>query len=236
FAAGVFFLQLLPAFSGTRLPVEMIELLLDFLAHVAHAVQVLACGLDAAFGLLAAFLVARDARGLFQVHAQLFRVRLDDVGNDALLDDRVTARTQAGAEEQVGDVTPAAAHAVEEIVRLRIAPDHALDRNLVVTRVLAADRAVGIVEDQLDHGLPDRLASGRTGKDHVGQRLATQAAGRALAHHPADRVDDVGLAATVGADDAGEVGREMQHRRIYEGLETGQLDGRKAHGSGLVEG
>src|SRR6185437_13390009 len=58
---------------------------------------------------------------------------------------------------------------------------------------------------------------------------ATQATGRAFAHHPADRVDDVGFAATVGAADAGEVGGKMQHGRIDERLESGQLDGRQAH-------
>src|SRR5690242_4812216 len=68
-AVGVFFLQLLPAFGRARLPVEVLKLLLDFLAHVAHAIQVLARGLDAAFGFLAALLVTRDAGGLFQMHA-----------------------------------------------------------------------------------------------------------------------------------------------------------------------
>src|SRR5581483_7626900 len=209
----------------------MIELLLDFLAHVAHAVEVLARGLDAGLGFLAALLVARDAGGLLEVRAQLFGMRFDDVGNDALLDDRIAARAEARAEEQVGDVAAAAAHAVQEIIRLRIAPDDALYGNLVVGGVLAADRAVGVVEHQFNRGLSDRLASAGAGENHVGQRLAAQTAGRALAHHPADRVDHVGFAAAVGPDDAGEIGGEVQDRRIDERFETGQLDGGQAHGS-----
>src|SRR6185437_11855952 len=231
FAQRALFLQFLPAFGGARLPVQMIELLLDFLAYVLDAVEVLARGLDAAFGFLAAFLVTRDAGGFFQVDAQLLGTRFDDVGNHALLDDGITARAQARAEEQVGNVAAAAAHAVQEVIGLRVAADRALHRHFVEGRVLTAQRGVGVVEDQFDRSLTDRLATRRSGKDHVGDRLSAQAAGRAFAHHPADRVDDVGLAAAVGAADAGEVGRKVQDGRIDERLESGQLDGREAHRS-----
>src|SRR6185437_4660639 len=231
FAQRALFLQLLPAFGGARLPVQMIELLLDFLAHVLDAVEVLARGLDAAFGFLAAFLVTRDAGGFFQMDAQLFGPRFDNLRNHALLDDRIAARAEAGAEEQVGDVAAAAAHAVQVVVGLRITADAAFHRDLVEAGVLATQRAVGVVENQLDGRLPDRFASGRAGKDHVGDRFAAQPAGRAFAHHPADRVDDVGLATAVGAADPGEIGGKVQDGRIDEGLESGQLDGGQAHRS-----
>ena len=79
--------------------------------------------------------------------------------------------------------------------------------------------------------LPTGLRAGRSGEDHVGQRIAAQAARRAFAHDPADRVDDVRLAAAVRADDAGHVGRQVQHGRIDEGLEAGQLDRGQSHGN-----
>ena len=97
----------------------MFELLVDFVAHVAHALEILARRLDAAFGFLAAFLVLGDAGGFFEMLAQLLGSASTICADHALLDDRVAARAQAGAEEQIGDVAAPAAHAVEEILRLR---------------------------------------------------------------------------------------------------------------------
>lgn len=229
FLARLLVLQSLPALGGAGLPVQMFELLVHFVAHVAHAVEVFAGGLDAALGFLAALLVLGDAGGFFQMRAQFVGRGLDDLADHALLDDRVAARTQAGAEEQIGDVAAAAARAVEEVRRLTVAGDLALHRNLGVLPVFALDGAVGVVEDQLDRGLAHRLARVGTGKDHVGERVAAQTAGRAFAHHPADGVDDVGLAATIGTDHAGHIGRQMQGRRVHEGLEAGEFDRSQAH-------
>ncbi|MNN51088.1 hypothetical protein D3C81_1657060 [compost metagenome] len=89
---------------------------------------------------------------------------------------------------------------------------------------------IRVVEDQLDGGLRNRLAGIGTGEDHVGERVTTQAAGRAFAHDPAHRIDDVRLAAAIGAHHAGHVGRQVQRGRIDEGLEAGQLDRGKTHG------
>src|SRR5690606_23408956 len=214
-----------------RLAAQVFELLVDLLAQVVEAIQVLAGVADAGLGLLAALLVLGDAGGLLQVDAQVLGPGLDDLADHALLDDRVAARAQAGAEEESGDVATAAAGAVEVVVALAVAADGALDRDLVEARVLAADGAVAVVEDQLDRGLADRLARRAAGEDHVGERIAAQAAGRAFAHDPAHRVGDVRLAATVRTDDAGHVGRQVQHGRVDEGLEAGELDRGKAHAS-----
>src|SRR5690348_15898861 len=159
FAQRAFYLQLLPAFCRARLAIQMIELLLDFLAYVLDAIEILARRLDAALGFLAALLVTRHAGGFFQVDAQLLRTRFDDVGNHALLDDILAARPEARAEEEVGDVAAAATHAIQEIIRLRVATDRALHRHFVEGRVLAAECGVGVVEDQFDRGLPDRFAA-----------------------------------------------------------------------------
>ncbi len=226
------FLQRLVLLGLARLALEVLELLADLLAQVAQAFQVLAGMADAGLGLLASLLVLGDAGGLFQVHAQVFRARLDDLADHALLDDRVAARAQAGTQEQVGDVATPALGAVEVIAAAAVAADLTLDRDLVERGVLAGNGVVGVVEDQLHGGLRHRLARRGAGEDHVGQRIAAQAAGRAFAHHPAHRVDDVRLAAAVRTDDAGHVGRQVQRGRIDEGLEAGQLDGRQAHGAG----
>src|SRR5581483_1504402 len=159
-AARVLGLELLPARGCLRLSVEVLELLLDFLAHVVETFEILARRLDAAFRFLAPLLVFRDARGLFEVAAQLVGMRGDDLGDHALFDDRVAARTEARAEEQIRDVAPSAARAVQEILRLAVAARRALHRDLVVLGVFADDETIGIVEDELDRRAADGLASG----------------------------------------------------------------------------
>ena len=92
------------------------------------------------------------------MRAQFFRMGLDDLADHPLLDNRVAARAQTGAEEQVGDVAAAATRAIQEIRGLAVAGDLALHRYLGVLAVLTLDRAVAVVEDQLDRGLTYRLA------------------------------------------------------------------------------
>ncbi len=149
---ALFLFQFLVARRGARLPVQLGELRVEFLADVVHARQVLARVLDAALGLATAFLVFGNARGLFQETAQVFRLGLDDARDHALLDDRVGARSQAGAEEDVGDVLAPALGLVEEVVGLPVAPGLAPDGNLGILGVLAAGTAFAVVENELDRG------------------------------------------------------------------------------------
>jgi hypothetical protein len=54
--------------------------------------------------------------------------------------------------------------------------------------------------------------------------LAAQMLGGTLAHHPAHGVDDVGLAAAVGADDRAQIAGEIDGGGVHERLEPGQFD------------
>src|SRR5690606_4473435 len=136
---------------------------------------------------------------------------LDQLGDHALFDDRVAARPQTGAQEDVGDVAAPAFGAVQKVGVLRVAGHPAADGDFPVAGVFAAQGAIGIVENQLDAGLRHRLAGVGAIEDDVGHRLAAQVLGRAFAHDPAHGVDDVGFAAAVRPDHgrhvAGEIGR-----------------------------
>src|SRR5690606_14522373 len=79
-------------------PRQVLQLLADLVAQVGQAVEVLAGVANAGLGFLAPLLVLGDAGGLLQVHAQFLGLGLDDLADHALLDDRVAARAQAGAE------------------------------------------------------------------------------------------------------------------------------------------
>ena len=129
---------------------------------------------NAVFGLAAALLVLGDAGRFFDKVAQVFGLGFDQLGDHALFDDRVAARAQAGAEENIGDVSTATLGAVEEVAVLAVAGHFAADRDFRVGRVLADQGAVGVVEHQFDAGLAHGFAAGGAVEDDVGHRLATQ--------------------------------------------------------------
>src|SRR5690606_20046129 len=121
-------------FCLPRLPRQVAQLLADLLAQVVETIEVFARVADSGLGFLAPLLVLGDAGGLLQVHAQVLGPCLDDLADHPLFDDRIAAWPQARAQEQVGDVAPAALGAVEVVVALAIARDQALDRDLVEGR------------------------------------------------------------------------------------------------------
>src|SRR5581483_1716169 len=209
---------------GGGLALQMANLFLDLVAHVLQTLEILARLMDTALRLLATLLVTRDACGLFDEGPHVVGLRLDHAGNHALLDDRVAAGAQAGAEEQVGDVLAAATGGVDEVAGRAIARDLAFQGNLVVVGVDAPDLAVRVVEHQLDGGAAYGLARGRAVEHDVRHVLAAQMLGRKLAHHPAHSIDDIGLTAAVRADDASEIAGKTDLGGIDEGLETGELD------------
>ena len=128
------FLQFAIALGGAGLALQMVELARQFLAHVVQPLEVLLGVPDPVFGFAAALLVLRDAGRFFEIDAQVFRLRLDELADHALLDDRVAARPETGAEEDVHDVAATALRAVQEIGRLRVARDLAPDRDLARIR------------------------------------------------------------------------------------------------------
>jgi len=218
---GFVFLILL---GGLGLTVQTFELTLKLFTQVGQTRQVFVGAADAVFGFAPTLLVLGDARRFFDKVAQVFRLGFDQLGDHPLLDDRVAARAEAGAEEDVGDVATAALGAVEEIAVLAVAGDLAANGNLGVRRVFADQGAVGVVEHQFDARLAHRFAAGRAVEDDVGHRLATQVLRRTLAHHPAYGIDDVRLAATVRPDDCRHVTGEVHRGRVDEGLEPRQFD------------
>ena len=167
------------------------------------------------------------------MRAQLLRIGVNDLADHPLFDDRVTARAQACAKEDVGDIATTASRAIQVIERLAITGNQTLDRDFAKAGIFAEQAAVGIVKDQLDRRRAHRLARAGAGENDIGQGIATQSARGAFAQHPADGIDDVGFAATVGTDDRGHVARQLQYGRIDERLEARQLDRGKTHARSL---
>ena len=223
-------LQLVVAARDLRLALQVLELLVELLADVVHAQQVLARVLQPQLGLAAPLAVLGNARGFFEEDAQLLGLRLDHARDHALLDDRVGARAQSRAEEDVGDVAPAHVDVVDVVAtsRRRAASTRLIEISAYCDHCPAA-LAEAVVEDELDARAVYRLALPGAVEEHVLHGFAAQVLGGGFAEHPAHGVDDVRFAAAVGPDDADELARGGNASGIDEGLETGEVDLREAH-------
>jgi hypothetical protein len=199
-----------------RLLLELDDLAVELAQDVFDAGQVVARVGQPVLGLAPALLVLGDAGRLLQEDPQLLGTRLDDPGDHALPDDRVGPRAEAGAEEHVLHVAAPDVLVVDVVAGVPVARQHALHRDLGVLTPRAADASFVVVEHELDAGAPAGLAVDRAVEDHVLHRLAAQLGGLAFAEHPADRIDHVGLAAAVGADDADEAAGHVDLGRVDE--------------------
>ena len=74
-----------------------------------------------------------------------------------------------------------------------------------------------------------RLARVAAVEDHVLHAVAAQALRALLAEHPGDRVDDVALAAAVGADDGGDARVEGELGAVGKALEAGDFETIQPH-------
>ena len=226
----LFVAQRLVFLCGRRLPFEVPQLFLHLFAQIVESLKVFTGVGDARFGLAPSLLVFGYPRRFLEVYTQVLGACLDDARDHALFDDRIAARPQAGAEKQIGDVTAATTYAVQVVQRLAVARHLTLYRDLTVLSVLASRAAVRVVEQQFDARGADRFAAARTVEDDIGHRFAAQHLRRTLTHDPAHRVDDVGLAAAIGSNDADEITGEMHGGRVDKGFEARQLDLFQTHG------
>ena len=211
------------------LTMQALQLTFQLLTQIGQASQVFMSAADTSFGFAAALLVFGDAGRLFDEVTQVFRLGLDQLGDHALLDDRIAAWPQTGTQEDVGDVAPTTFHTVEKVCVLSVTRHPPADRDFCERRVFAQQRTVRVIEDQFDAGLGHWLAGVRAVEDDIGHRLAAQVLRRAFAHHPAHGIDDVGLSATIGADHCRHVAGKADRGGIDEGFEAGKLDAFQTH-------
>ncbi len=191
--------------------------LLVFLNDVLHAKKVLIDALQAALRLFLANLVLTDAGGLLKNLPPVGRVRLKQDVDAALLDDAVGVDADAGVHEQFLDILEPADLLVQEVLAIAGAIEPPGNDDLGLVR---REQVVRIVEGQVDLGEPQTFAGAGTVEDHVEHLLAAEALGGLLAEDPLDGIDDVGLAAAVGADDGRNPRAEVQLGLIGEALET----------------
>ncbi len=101
---------------------------------------------------------------------------------------------------------------------------------VVVVGNYAGDIFVEVMFGEQTHfGKIARGALRGTGKDHVVHARAAQAFCAAFAHHPANSLQQVGFAATIGADDSGQPALNHQLRRFDEAFESSEFEPLKPH-------
>ena len=138
-----------------------------------------------------------------------------------------------GIGEQQLHVAGAHFLAIDAIDRAGLALDAAGDFQDIGIVERGGRGAVGIVEDQRDFGGVARRPVARARKDHVVHARGAHGLVGAFAHHPAHGFDQVGLAAAIGADNAGQARLHMEHGLVGEGFEAVQLEAGELHGAAM---
>ena len=196
--------------QGLHLKLQLGDLILN-------AGQILLRAFQTALGLLLAVAVFGDARRLLEDLAAVGALDGKDLVDPALGDVGVALAAKTGIHEQLVHVL--------EPDRLLIQIEFVLpgavvapgDHHLVG---INGEITVGVVEDQAGLGKAELGALLRAAEDHVLHLVPAQGAGALLAHDPADRVRDVGLARPVRADDGRDVVAEAERDFIRKGLEA----------------
>ena len=211
------------------LALESLELGLERRHHVLEPFEVVVRRPQPEFRLVAARMKPGDARGFLQKPPPVGGPGVDQGADLTLVHQRRRSRSRGGVGEQQLDVPRAHLGAVDPVGGAAAALDLAGHLDFVLIVEGGGRHAVGIVEKQGNFGDVARRSVGGAAEDHVVHLAAAQFLRRQLAHHPTQGLDEVGLAAAVGADDPGEPGIDPHLGRINEGFEPRQAKLQKLH-------
>jgi hypothetical protein len=226
---GVLFVAL----GLARLFAQAGEVAVHFADDVGNAQQVLLGELHFAQGGGAGLFEARDAGGFFEHGAAVFGAGTDDEADAALLDDGVGSGAPTGAQEEVGDVFEAARGFVDEVLAGAVAVQAPRDGDLGVVDVERVGEAVGVVEGDGDLGQGLGAAFFGAVEDDVVHAAAAEVFGGLFAQAPADGVNDVALAAAVGAHHSGERVVEQHLGVVAKGFESRECQAFDSHKNDL---
>ncbi len=172
---------------------------------------------ESTLGLLLATSVLEDPCSLLDDRPSLLRSCIEDRVDLSLRDDHVLLSTDTAVRQQILDVEEPTRHTIERVLAVAGAEQGPGDGDLVE---LDREHPRRVVDGETDLGASERRPLCRAGEDDIVHLLGSDG-GRGLgAEDPSDRVDHVGLAAAIGADDDGDAGFEVECCRIGEGLEA----------------
>ena len=203
-----------------RLRLESRNLRGQLVDHVLEPQQVLLGSAQPKLRLMAARMQPGNAGRLLQHAATLLGLGLDDLPDAPLMHQRGRARAGRGIGEQDVDVAGAHLAAVDAIGRALFALDAARNIELLVLVELRRRLAIPVVDVHRHFGIVARRPRIGAGEDHIVHVGGAQRFVRGLAHHPAQRLDQVRLAAAVRPDHAGQPWLDVEIGGLDEGLEA----------------
>ena len=204
-----------------RLPAQPLALALQLGAQVLGAGQVALRLAQLQLRLVAPGAQPGDAGGLLQHLAAVLGPGADQRRDLALADHAGGAGAGAEIGEHRRHVAPAHLAPVDAVAGALAALDAADDLQLRHLGIRRRGEAGGILQPERDLGMGAGGAGAGAGEDHVVHPGAAHGAGVGFAHGPAQRLHDIGLAAAVRADDAGQAGQDLDRLRLGEGFEAG---------------
>ena len=154
--------------------------------------------------------------GFFKIYAQFFGLGFHQLGNHALFDNGIASGTEACTQKDVLDVSPPTATAVEQIIGLAVPTYFSAYGDISVGRVLTADASIAVIENQLDTGGIVWFTCIRAVENNVGNVFTAKLFGRAFAHYPPHRINDIRLAAAVGTHHRASISRQRYRRSVHE--------------------
>ena len=172
---------------------------------------------------------AGDARGLFQDQPARLGLGRNDLPDLPLAHQRRRARARRRVGEQELHVARAHLLAVDAVGRTRVAFDAPGDLDPLGIVEGGRRAAVEVVEQEPDLGVVARGTLAGAGEDDVLHARAAHVLERALAHHPAQSLDEIRLAAAVRPDDAGQARLDLEFGGVAEALEAGQAQALEFH-------
>ena len=205
-----------------RLPGKLGKLLGKLLDHVLDAGEVLFGAVQLQLRLMPALVETGNPRRLFQDTAAVLRLGVDQLRDLPLPHQRGRMGAGRGIGEQHLDVARPHVLGVGLVGRPCVAGDAADDLQRVLIVEARRREAFGIVDGQRHLGKVPRRAAGGAGEDHVLHPAAAHGRGAVFAHHPAQRLKQVRLAATVRAHNAGQPLMDDQIRGVDEAFEAVQ--------------
>ncbi len=204
-----------------RLALQPGELGFELAAQILGSRQVGLGGLQLQLGFVAAGVQTGDAGRFLQHRAAVLGPGGDQRADPPLAYHRRGARAGRQIGEQGLHVARAQFLAVHPVDAAAAAFELAGDFEVGLLMKGRRREAGGLFKGQYYLGEVARRSAGGAGEDHVVHLAPAQGAGIRFAHRPAQRLDDVRLAAAVRPDDAGQAGADLHRGGFGKTLEPG---------------
>ena len=196
---------------------QRLKLAFQFGDDVFHAGEVVAHVRKALFAFFLARAVFDDARSLFKNAAPVLALLGEDFVDAALPDDGIALFAHARVAEKLDNILEPASGFVDVVFALAASIHAPGDDHF---GIIHAQRMILVVKDERHFAIAHAFALLRAVEDDVLHLAAAQCLGALFAEHPAHRVGQIGFAAAVRPDNAGDAFVKDDDRAFRERLKA----------------